>query len=311
MVIYVSIIVTACAIIALLAFFLHVTIGENRKLEKDFTRINADLRIKNTHTILLKKKSSILKEDNKYLRREVHSLKSEVGTSESTPRTVNGMRAELGLPSLSLDAEVEGDVNMTEKVPVSEEVGNAIEDAKESFTLGAFNNFLNSDSGFRSKHCDILRREFLPYDKDVLIQAIHYGYTIIEPQYKEGDWVVAHDTTLQLGRKMAGDMFVVYGDGRVHKTDIVRYALEYEIKQEKDTMFWNKHNRKPWELKRGDLLIGIRHPLTGVDTQVEDVSEHGYLLSSKRGSRFITAEVVLKEEYRVSCFVEDRLDAKY
>lgn len=159
---------------------------------------------------------------------------------------------------------------------------------------------------------DILRQLTIPQ----LARAL-YGEYKVEPEYKEGNWVVYEDSkgickiakitkvirTLGFGDVEFIDQPQVYfDDDWVCRIDrVVRLATDKEVRLEQQRRIFSKHGRELWKMRKGDVIIrkGASHP-----TVVMRVTDAGIRL---RSNRLITVQE-LKEDYNVVCFVENRLD---
>ncbi|MEC5422363.1 hypothetical protein QGM71_02515 [Virgibacillus sp. C22-A2] len=144
-------------------------------------------------------------------------------------------------------------------------------------------------------------------DLDDFIKALYVGYEV-EPEFEVGDWVV-HDLNktprkiLRESNHANGDCgkFVLEDKWGV-LPDFLRHATPKEIKQEKERRWWSKHGREVWVIKEGDFLSS---PYGG-SCEVASVDEN-------KGIRFAYGYgyydwEVIKSEYKVACFIKNRLD---
>ncbi|WP_200415977.1 hypothetical protein [Virgibacillus salexigens] len=143
--------------------------------------------------------------------------------------------------------------------------------------------------------------------------ALINGYEI-EPEFKVGDWIVVtfelHTTIYGKTMKITNvdkshavghDIcFGLDGEGIVYQNEI-RHATPEEIEQEKERRWWNKHGRDVWELKVGDVLMNK------YDREIFHVNNIDGGVFTEYTSDFLVWRY-LKEECKVVCFAENRLD---
>lgn len=94
--------------------------------------------------------------------------------------------------------------------------------------------------------------------------------------------------------------------------DIIRHATPEEIAEEKKRRWWNRNNRKTWELHVGDTLISRKNPYSCRIKFVEDVNENSVLLVDGIQDEFyegVSELEYMRDEYEVFCFKEDRKDS--
>ena len=192
-----------------------------------------------------------------------------------------------------------------EKVKLTREQADAIEKYKE-VVYGTFD-FLH----------DLASEHYIDFDLSdeekereaiKLMRAFVTGEYEVEPEFKVGDWVVyKHDNTIWeiIGELYGGKVhYNITRNGKhkrsVHK-DHIRLATPEEIAAEKERRWWKKHNRRVWELKKGDLL---KDPLGEIE-EVRKIKNNGYDLGIYNVYRTLNC---IKKRYSVACFVEDRKD---
>lgn len=199
-----------------------------------------------------------------------------------------------------------------EKVKVTQEQAYAIEIMKEKHLEDLEGLFANPDDyDIKGYHKPLF--ELTP---EQCYNALYIGYEV-EEKYKEGDWVyvdwVSKDAKQHLFRvkgteKESGMTFIVIDNPEGNNTPperIVRHATPEEIAEEKQRRWWAKHGRKPWELRKGDVILNV---LSGKLYEVTRQEADGTVRM-----RFVNISVgrsltFLKDIYEVVCFVEDRKD---
>ena len=152
---------------------------------------------------------------------------------------------------------------------------------------------------------------------DELIRALYIGYEV-EPEFEIGQWIVL--TSPFTNAKITARILDidVGGDNRVRldrddhcwwdKEDI-RHATPEEIGEEKERRFFARHGKKPWELKRNDLIYSARYGLLAIANETELGAYWAY---SYAGSNIhaISKKELKEDGYKVVCFAESRLDVK-
>jgi|SRR5699024_3852250 len=140
-----------------------------------------------------------------------------------------------------------------------------------------------------------------------LAKAFYVGYEVIR-EYKKEDWLVDESGNVvkvtELDKKGiltdGGNPSLWFGK-RSDGYSKLRYATPMEISEEKERRWWKRHGRKPWELKEGDLLMSLDDV-----HEVENPTSYGVWF---KGFTSGLAYRVIKENYKVVCFKEDRKDA--
>ncbi|MDC3414287.1 hypothetical protein [Terrihalobacillus insolitus] len=168
-----------------------------------------------------------------------------------------------------------------EKVKVTQEQANALKQFEDIYS---------------SKFPGMLYQEFC--------NALIYGYEV-EPKFKSGDWVV-HEFGKGIYQIVDGKPLIecdfVLDNGNSVLRDYLRHAKKEEIKKEKERRWWSKHNRKPWDLRKGDVikeeegLCEVIH-VDGKRVTVDSLCEEDVI-----GLYYI------KGNFKVVCFAENRLD---
>lgn len=144
------------------------------------------------------------------------------------------------------------------------------------------------------------------------INAIYEGYEV-EPEFKVGDWAFIDVDELQHPRKILN---IYQIDEKLHASfngwsDIpikqLKHATPQEVAAEKECRWWAKHDRKVWELKKGDIIR--KFVVDGDFYEVTHVDGEYIGLFNLFGLRKETEEIdIVSGGYRVVCFVEDRKD---
>src|SRR5690625_561672 len=155
---------------------------------------------------------------------------------------------------------------------------------------------------------------------DEFIRALYIGYEV-ELGFNIGDWVVLEDGfigEIEFINELEG--WANIGDTKRTKErgvclaktydliDIVRHATPSEIAEEKERRWWKKHGRDVWELKKGDLLFcnhggrvhRVMQPNLNKPAQDETRLSDGLWVTDDE----------LKRNWKVACFIKDRLDVK-
>lgn len=207
---------------------------------------------------------------------------------------------------------------MSEKIKVTQEIADAIIKVKHHFNLGAFTKFLDGEDGFINREHKILRREYFPENKDVLLQAIFYGYEI-KPEFKVGQYIVYENGAIKNTMKITVvnkeyitvepiyKLFEEYNKISVN-SPLIRHATPEEITIEKQRRWWRKYGRKVWELRKNDeLTSNIMNTTYRVVQQGEQIT--GLFKLNHPDETFLYEDnEKLDEIYRVKIFAEDRKD---
>ena len=135
----------------------------------------------------------------------------------------------------------------------------------------------------------------LPFEQ--FIVAVLGDYEV-EPIFEVGDWV--KDTSTNA---------VIKINDRQHRNNLIdprhttiRHATPEEIAEEKQRRWWAKHGREVWELRDGDLL---RSTDTKKTYELNNQTSYGAWFEGLTSG---IAHRVVKRNYKVICFAEDRKD---
>lgn len=144
---------------------------------------------------------------------------------------------------------------------------------------------------------------------DELKVIFESGYEV-KPEFKVGDWFVyiGKDSEFadDIKKGFTGQVesvhygFITDGYHRFYNSEI-RHATPEEIAEEKERRWWAEHGRKPWELKKGDVIIG--HYTKYIHVISKDSDESGYYIE---GYHCDVKEI--KHNFKVLTFAENRLD---
>lgn len=146
---------------------------------------------------------------------------------------------------------------------------------------------------------------------DDVAMAYFVGYEV-EPNFKVGDWVVitSVNNTGKISKITNTNALKDYpigldwdNENEVLGYDDIRHAAPEEVATEKTRGWWDRSGRKVWELREGDLLIGL---VTGCFKEVKLVNDSGCPMFSSSNT-FQTLHGV-KRSHEVVCFAEDRKD---
>src|SRR5690625_3113721 len=142
---------------------------------------------------------------------------------------------------------------------------------------------------------------------DTFFGALYVGYEV-EPEYSVGDWVVCDEM------KIIGQLVEVDGEIRVDSIDYnvrqsirldkLRHATLDEIEEEKERRWFEKHDRKPWELKEGDILSQHGNCRTQIIYRVCPLTKSVKFYGDVEWTR----KYEIRSNYLVACFAEDRKD---
>lgn len=132
-----------------------------------------------------------------------------------------------------------------------------------------------------------------------LAKAFIEGYEVTE-EYKVGEWVKSLVNGSIGTVTQVGSDYLKYDNRYSNKLHAFRHATEEEVTQEKERRFFAKHGREPWELKQGDLLSRNNASYTVWLVEADRVVFNEFAI--------IRTWEDVKENFRVSCFVEQRMD---
>ncbi|MFD2658571.1 hypothetical protein [Gracilibacillus thailandensis] len=167
---------------------------------------------------------------------------------------------------------------MSEKVKLTREYAHLIESFTEDFSMN-FNK--------------------MPFE--TFVEALKNGYEV-EEEWKEGDWVTDPKTgrVAQIDQRGYDGEKAWVDDEEFNFFMNPRHSTEQEIAQEKERRFFARHDRDAWELRKGDLLHENRASFT-VDITLENSVKF-------EENQLIFGWDKIKKNFKVACFVEDRLD---
>lgn len=145
-----------------------------------------------------------------------------------------------------------------------------------------------------------------------MAKALYIGYEV-EEEWQTGDWVVTKSGyigEIEFINEIEGWANIGYSKDTLKRgvclaktfnlDEIKRHATEQEIAQEKERRFFARHGRKLWELRKGDLLYEKGASFT--------VSNPGEIAVRFEESKLLFDWDKITKNFKVSCFVEDRLD---
>lgn len=143
-------------------------------------------------------------------------------------------------------------------------------------------------------------------DLDLLICALYIGYEV-EPEFKSGDWVFNKKSKRiakisLFGVDEAGARVDDFESDTVYQVDEIRHATQEEIEQEKERRWWKKHGRKPWEIREDDVLKYLG------DLYIVDWFDSENVSFDEGPMEYMESFNYVKENFRVLCFAEKRLD---
>lgn len=180
---------------------------------------------------------------------------------------------------------------MNEKISLTQDQADAIERLKK---------FIRDD--------ETLDCQFnVKYIARVLLE----GYEI-KPKYSVGDWVITEGYSETYdGRalkiikisELFGEKFYYFENSEktnhnFSERSIKRHATKEDIEKEKERQWWAKHGREPWELKKNDVLA------EGIFLYTVEKFLGEIVCLNKR-----TVPIhLIKENFKVVCFAEDRED---
>lgn len=158
----------------------------------------------------------------------------------------------------------------------------------------------NGRTGVMNSHCDggkwVDGAEPLNVlSADEMARALYIGYDI-KPEFKCGDWVYWDDDTVGI--------YTPQPKG-YEKHIAVRHATPEEIAKEKERRWWSSNGREVWELKQGDVLMGIHRALYEVTA---DPKSHRYGVYTGNDTHDFTIDECKRGNWKVICFNENRLD---
>ena len=193
---------------------------------------------------------------------------------------------------------------MSEKVKLTREQAEAIEKLKK---MAVSDDVIIHNTVFyqvTERERDTAYKPFKGIDLDTLIRALYIGYEV-EPSIKIGDFV---DIGLFGISKIAevtgvkGNTIAINGSEEYHEFKINRVLTDEEKQEEKQRRWWAKHGREVWELRDGDLL---RSTDTKKTYELNNQTSYGAWFEGLTSG---IAHRVVKRNYKVICFAEDRKD---
>ena len=203
---------------------------------------------------------------------------------------------------------------MTQKVVLTQEQADAVESAKKRYGK---DQFLYEFSRMLHEISPLQFTGSLGPINDLALhrvaKALYIGYEV-EPSIKIGDFV---DIGLFGISKIAevtgvkGNAIAINGSEEYHEFKINRVLTDEEKQEEKQRRWWAEHGRKVWELREGDCLISKYDKHTCQVKFVEASDEDSVLLADGISDEYYEGEhdlQILRDSYKVFCFVEDRKD---
>lgn len=205
---------------------------------------------------------------------------------------------------------------MSEKVILTKEQAEAIEWALSESDVYMNNpDELLSYSAFAGRQQDEefkFKYELKPINDMKISQparALYVGYKV-ELKYEVGDWIKRRiGRTFVYGQIDQIEFSIVFGifsDGQRHgfHKSVVELMTPEEIAEEKERRFFARNNREPWRLLRGDILIdmdtGYPYIVTNANSSVVHLNNGASVADMK----------IIKDNYNVAAFAENRLDVK-
>lgn len=189
------------------------------------------------------------------------------------------------------------------KVILTKEQANAIEEIKKGDEGGI--TYGNIKTLFHKQWTHPPFNSLNTLNTKEFLDALYIGYEV-KPEFKVGDWVyhqsdgIVSQITRVNFNKLVPDAINTDGHKGWISCEDIRHATSEEIKQEKERRWWEKHGREVWELKDGDVLISKN---TGKLYEV--VRDFSDIIRLNTSIYFIDA---IKQEFKVVCFAEQRLD---
>lgn len=147
----------------------------------------------------------------------------------------------------------------------------------------------------------------LGISSDELKGIFESGYEV-KPEFKVGDFIeielFGRGVVVEItGINNADGRIRINGSSEFNEYNVIRKLTDEEIQQEKERRWWKKHGREPWELKKGDVIIG--HYTKYIHVISKDSDESGYYIE---GYHCDAKEI--KHNFKVLTFAENRLDVK-
>lgn len=134
-----------------------------------------------------------------------------------------------------------------------------------------------------------------------LARALFVGYEV-EPEFLVGDTVIHKETGVI--EEVDGYMTTILEK----HSDKYRHATPSEIAEEKERRWWAKHGRDVWELRQGDVIYDEDENLVVIVHTYLDKSTDDEKVVFRSGGWEFTDNI--PEQFKVVCFVENRLDVK-
>lgn len=194
------------------------------------------------------------------------------------------------------------------KVILTREQANAIELLKD-LSEGRFGDIIDAHAKSRNWRSAASLANVLGVGD--LASAMYIGYEI-DPEFNVGDWVYVEVPKEKLPNvyqimnagKHSVNLDRLYGN---HKKNDIRHATPEEIAKEKERIWWNKHDRTVWEVKRHDVLkdgAGNLFEVNGFHGR----DEKQKVIFNPGHFDFMTN---IKNSYKVVCFTGHRKDVGY
>ncbi len=205
---------------------------------------------------------------------------------------------------------------MSGKVRITQEQAEKLEEARERYKDDDIIVIRHAEKYYECKF-----DELFELTTAELARALYIGYEV-EPEFKEGDWVVVdgyskdyNGKVLEITEIYKGALGLRYckfspSIDKSHNfclNDVdIRHATPEEIAKEKERRWWAKHDRDVCELKQGDVLIKLCSSFDFEALEVENVDDEYITLDDYRQINYKTTN--MKINYKVICFVHDRKD---
>lgn len=148
-----------------------------------------------------------------------------------------------------------------------------------------------------------------------LVKTLYIGYEV--DSFKVGEWVITKSGYIgEIEFINEGEKWANIGYSRDTKRrgvclaktlkldEIERYATQKELGTEKERRFWAHYNRKPWQLKQGDVLMGCRRKLY----EITGTPTNGRFYYTGNDNYDFVIDECKKDSWKVICFNESRLE---
>lgn len=133
-----------------------------------------------------------------------------------------------------------------------------------------------------------------------LARALYIGYEV-KLDFKEGDWITNTDSNVTY-QATAKSIEII---SQLEDTSHLRHSTPDEIATEKTRRWWKEHDRKLYEIKQGDILMGKHRALYEVTA---DPKSHRYGVYTGNDEHDFDIEEFKRDNWEVVCFRVDRKD---